>query len=193
MRKKKTIIVNDLTVIGRHPHKVLTLRRKKKIVVSSSSYAIAVALGLWSRRGWSLFSSYERRKTTPKATKNPRLDLSSIVSRRLATIACGCRPSRDPFWIASFPRPWPVASHSHHRAAPSALLRGVWIFALGDDTPDGGDHIVSGAVAVGNDAVQALSARYGFHIAVEPVPCDSRGWGLVLPFRRLGDGDTLAF
>lgn len=27
MRKKKTIIVNNLTVIGRHPHKALGLRR----------------------------------------------------------------------------------------------------------------------------------------------------------------------
>lgn len=44
----------------------------------------------------------------------------------------------------------------HDNTASAALLRCVRIFALGNDTPHGGHHVVARAVAVGDDAKMKL-------------------------------------
>jgi hypothetical protein len=43
----------------------------------------------------------------------------------------------------------------HHQAASAALLWRIGVLALWHNTPDGRHHVVSGAIAVGNDASDA--------------------------------------
>lgn len=70
----------------------------------------------------------------------------------------------DPFenlcWIFSFRHPILVNS-LHDCATAAALLRCVWVFALGNDTPDRGNHVVSGAIAVGDDAARQKVSKTG--------------------------------
>ena len=50
-----------------------------------------------------------------------------------------------------------VVAALHDYTAPAALLWCVGILTLGHGTPDGGHHVVPGAVAVGDDAVEMKS------------------------------------
>lgn len=59
----------------------------------------------------------------------------------------------------------------HDQAAPSALLWCIRVLALWYDTPYGDDHVISGAVTVGNDAFACLADgdTFSFKVLTETV------------------------
>lgn len=73
----------------------------------------------------------------------------------------------------------------HDQAATSALLWRIRVLALWHNTPYGDHHVISSAVAVGNDANKRRPVS-----ACDAARCPL---GRTLPFACLADGDTFSF
>lgn len=73
----------------------------------------------------------------------------------------------------------------HDQTAPAALLWCVRVLALWYDTPDIDDHVISSAVAVGDDAAAGNMCQL-VNSASSCAP------GAISPFARLADGDTFS-
>lgn len=58
----------------------------------------------------------------------------------------------------------------HQHAASTALLRRVGVFASWDSAPDRGNHVISGAVAVGDDALGSVADGNPFPLEVLAQP-----------------------
>lgn len=82
----------------------------------------------------------------------------------------GTRPSVDSFDRlpagSSLRSAFIVAIALHNHTAAAALLGSVRILTLGNDSPHRRDHVISSAVAVGNDALAGLADGNSFPLEI---------------------------
>lgn len=175
--KKKTVIVTNLaaespsvTLRRRSP---LSTRRENRYALLWSrpplrislafasathtypplSFAPGLSSGLAEGIPFAHVITPRKQRKKAVAVTNPFPGNAAVgrTAQIMPTLADGCRSCRESFLDNFIP-----SSHSreqlHDCTAAAALLRRVGVLALGNDAPDGGNHVVSGAIAVGNDA-----------------------------------------
>lgn len=63
----------------------------------------------------------------------------------------------------------------HNRAATTALLWRIWVLSPGNSSPDRGNHVISRAVAIRDDALGGLGDRYPFTLEILAQPAVQLG------------------